>query len=416
MKKIVSYITFFVIETFSMLQSCQSGIEDSLSLDNYPIVAERIPLDNGTDSLIVVDYDKFDFDHPIDFPLSEYCDYEIVKLEGGSKSIMVGAGDVFAQGNYLVWYDFITQRILVFDRKGKYISTINGKDGPGNFEMLCQSVYIDEENEIVYANLIRRTKVYDLKTGEFKRSIDQGQTYYLTSIPYKDKLLYLQTPVELLRFEKAIWIADKEGKVEQYFPASYFWKMDIVDSTIGDNFWTDAKPVVLDIEKDYFIYSLFHNLTVQDSTYHYYPATNKLIPSATQVNYKKKSDSDYYVQEETPSYYSAIYIERSAKPLPPYGTYKYIVGKRVIVDKKTLKGSAINLCVDQLGMINIGQDYWTTLHGDFCLNLSPDILLQRIEERLNKGGLDGDEWLKLRTLYDSIDDDDNNYVIVGKLK
>ena len=133
------------------------------------------------------------------------------------------------------------------------------------------------------------------------------------------------------------------------------------------------------------------------------------------MNYVKKNDGDYYFQEETPSYYSSAYVERG-KIIPQYGTYEYKVAHRVIVDKKTLKGSAINLCVDKLGMINIGQNYWITLNGDFCLNLPPDILMQRIEERLNKGGLDSDEWLKLRTLYDSIDDDDNNYIIVGKLK
>ena len=86
-----------------------------------------------------------------------------------------------------------------------------------------------------------------------------------------------------------------------------------------------------------------------------------------------------------------------------------------MVDKKTLKGSAIHLCLDKFGMIDITAEYAQTFSGDFALNLSPDRLQQLIEECLNKGGLDSDEWLKLRTLYDSIDDDDNNYVIVGKL-
>lgn len=411
MKNIICTLVFGGI--LQMFLSCQSDSEQSISLDDCPVVAERVPLKNGTDSLIVVDYDKFDFDHPIDFPLSEYCDYEMVKLEGGNKDIMVGAGTVFAYGNYLVWKDSMTQRILIFDKQGHYVSTIKGGDGPGNFERICHSVYIDEEKGELYANLVRSTKVYDLKTGEYKRSIDQGSTYYLMSAPYKDKLIFCSTP--LFHFEKAIWITDKEGNMEQYFPASYFRNMDIVDPIYGDSFWVDAESVLLDVGEDFYMYSLFYYLTVQDSTYHYYPATNKLIPSTTQVNYVKKNDGEYYFQEETPSYYSSAYVERG-KLIPQYGTYEYNVAHRVIVDKKTLKGSAINLCVDQLGMINIGQDYWLTLNGDFCLNLPPDILMQRIEERLNKGGLDSDEWLKLRTLYDSIDDDDNNYVIVGKLK
>ncbi len=393
---------------------CGSETGKNVTLADCPVVAERVPLKNGTDSLIVVDYDKFDFDHPIDFPLSDYCDYEIVKLEGGSKDIMVGAGRIYSHGNYLVWINNMSLRILIFDRQGHYVSTINGGEGPGNFERVCHSIYIDEEKGEIYANLVRSTKVYDLKTGEFKRSIDQGQTtYYLTSAPYKDKLIYSQTP--LSHYERAIWIEDKEGNVEQTFPASYFWNMGIVDPIYGDSFWVDAESVLLDVGEDYYMYSLFYYLTERDSTYHYYPATNKLIPSATQVNYVKKNDGDYYGQEETPSYYSAIYVERG-KINPQYGTYEYNVAHRVIVDKKTLKGSAINLCVDKLGMINIGLNYGVTFNGDFCLNLPPDVLMQRIEERLDKGGLDDKERLKLRTFYDSIDDDDNNYVIVGKLK
>ena len=403
-----------LVGTCSLIMAgCSSKTGEGVTLDDCPVVAERVPLKNGTDSLIVVDYDNFDFDHPIDFPLSEYCDYEIVQLEGSSKDIMVGAGRVYSHGNYLVWINNMSLRILIFDRQGHYVSTINGGEGPGNFEMVCNSVYIDEEKGELYANLPRSTKVYDLKTGEFKRSINQGSTYYLMSAPYKDKLIYSHTP--LYNYEQVIWIEDKEGNVEQTFPASYFWNMDIVDPIYGESFWVDAESVLLDVGEDYYMYSLFYYLTERDSTYHYYPATNKLIPSATQVNYVKKNDGDYYGQEETPSYYSAIYVERG-KIIPQYGTYEHYVAHRVIVDKKTLKGSAINLCVDKLGMINIGQDYWITSNGDFCLNLPPDILMQRIEERLNKGGLDSDEWLKLRTLYDSIDDDDNNYVIVGKLK
>ena len=67
---------------------CGSETGKNVTLDDCPVVAERVPLKNGTDSLIVVDYDKFDFDHPIDFPLSDYCDYEIVQLEGDRKSVV----------------------------------------------------------------------------------------------------------------------------------------------------------------------------------------------------------------------------------------------------------------------------------------------------------------------------------------
>ena len=122
-----------------------------------------------------------------------------------------------------------------------------------------------------------------------------------------------------------------------------------------------------------------------------------------------------YTQEETPTYYTAYFTEMNTGPLQLDGYMDHIT-KRVMVDKKTLRGSAVHLCLDKFGMIDITAEYAQTFSGDFALNLSPDRLQQLIEERLSKDGLDDNEQMKLRTLYDSIDPDDNNYVIVGKLK
>ena len=398
-----------------VMAGCGSKTGEGVTLDDCPVVAERVPFKNGTDSLIVVDYDNFDFDHPIDFPLSEFCDYELVKLENSTKEMMVGPGRFYVFGNYMAWRDPYGRRVLVFDRQGNYIRTFTDSQGPEGFEGFCSSIHIDAENDELYANLRLKTKVYNLKTGDYLRSIAHEKEMRLPlMITTQDKLLFVQAPGQQEYLKKdAIWQTDKEGNQEQSIPSSYFWDMDLVNHLYFEDFWMSSFPLIKPSGEDYLLFSLNNHYAICDTTYHYYPATNRLIPATTMKN-PYIENGGVYTQEETPTYFTAYFTELNSGPLQLDG-YRDRITKRVMVDKKTLKGSAIHLCLDKFGMIDITAEYAQTFSGDFALNLSPDRLQQLIEECLNKGGLDSDEWLKLRTLYDSIDDDDNNYVIVGKL-
>ena len=232
-------------------------------------------------------------------------------------------------------------------------------------------------------------------------------------ITMHDKLIFMQAPGEMDYIHEAIWLTDMEGKVEHTIPASYFRKMDLVNP-LYQYFWMSAYTVIRPSEEDFLFYSLSNSRAVCDTTYHYYPAINRLVPAVMMKNPKIENGGNYG-QEETPSFYTAFFTERETGPIKLDG-YMDRITKRVMVDKHTLRGSAIHLCVDKLGMIDITAEYALTFSGEFALNLPPDRLQQLIEERLNNGNLENDDLLKLRTLYDSIDDDDNNYVIVGKLK
>ena len=409
-------LALFVGACSLIMAGCGSKTGEGITLDDCPVVAERVPLKNGTDSLIVVDYNKFDFDHPIDFPLSEFCDYELVKLENSSKEMMVGPGRFYVFGNYMAWRDPYGRRVLVFDRQGNYIRTFNDSGGPEGFEGFCSSIYIDEENDQMYAILLRKTKVYNIKTGDYLRSIDHEKELRLPLMTAMlDKLLYVQAPGQMEYLNKdAIWQTDKEGNQVKSIPSSYFWDMNLVDHQYIEDFWMSSFPLIKPSGEDYLLFSLNNRYAICDTTYHYYPSTNRLVPATTMKN-PYTENGGLYTQEETPTYYTAYFTEMNTGPLQLDG-YIDRITKRVMVDKKTLKGSAVHLCLDKFGMIDITAEYAQTFSGDFALNLSPDRLQQLIEERLSKDGLDDNEQMKLRTLYDSIDPDDNNYVIVGKLK
>ena len=268
----------------------------------------------------------------------------------------------------------------------------------------------------MYAILLRKTKVYNIKTGDYLRSIDHEKELRLPLMTaMQDKLLYVQAPGEMEYLKKdAIWQTDMEGNQVQSIPSSFFWNMDLVNHQYFEDFWMSSFPLIKPSGEDYFLFSLNNRYAICDTTYHYYPATNRLVPATTMKN-PYTENGGLYTQEETPTYYTAYFTEMNTGPLQLDGYMDHIT-KRVMVDKKTLRGSAVHLCLDKFGMIDITAEYAQTFSGDFALNLSPDRLQQLIEERLSKDGLDDNEQMKLRTLYDSIDPDDNNYVIVGKLK
>lgn len=53
-------------------------------------------------------------------------------------------------------------------------------------------------------------------------------------------------------------------------------------------------------------------------------------------------------------------------------------------------------------------------NGYFTLNIEPAVLMERLEKGLQT--LDTDKRKKMEALMKSIDEDDNNYIFIGKLK
>ena len=55
-------------------------------------------------------------------------------------------------------------------------------------------------------------------------------------------------------------------------------------------------------------------------------------------------------------------------------------------------------------------------NGYYTQNIEPTVLIERIEKALANTTIDADKRKKLEDLLASIDEDDNNYIFIGKLK
>lgn len=89
--------------------------------------------------------------------------------------------------------------------------------------------------------------------------------------------------------------------------------------------------------------------------------------------------------------------------------------KRFIVDKNTLKGSFYKLYNDFLGDIPL--DWASFSNGYYVWNVEPGALFDALEKQLEENKeMSKKDRKRLTDLMNSIDENDNNYVIYAKLK
>ena len=55
-------------------------------------------------------------------------------------------------------------------------------------------------------------------------------------------------------------------------------------------------------------------------------------------------------------------------------------------------------------------------NGYYTLNIEPAVLMERLEKGLANDAMDVKKRKQMETLLASIDEDDNNYIFIGKLK
>ena len=87
-----------------------------------------------------------------------------------------------------------------------------------------------------------------------------------------------------------------------------------------------------------------------------------------------------------------------------------------IVDKKTGKGSFFKLYNDYFGNLEIDYPSYAFSNGYYIRNIEPGNLMTDIENALKNQDITSEMRKKLTDLQNTIDDNDNNYVMIAKLK
>ena len=405
MNKTMTFLGSLLIATIAT--SCGTGSKDLAEntndpLANSPIVGQYVQV--GTDKVMACDQ-KLLAD-TVRIPLSFFTEeMELVKLDNRDEAL-VGQTGVTVSDNYILVYGSRQNPFKLFDRKGKFLTNIGAiGQGPGEYQMVYDAK-LDEANNRIYILPWNASQllVYDLQGNvldpiplclrcpKAKFNVDlSGGKVSVVLLPFKG-------------YPAVAWTQDLEGKrIDFIEPGHLEAPQDFSNEvTAGFNI-----PGVFDVN------ILCIMPTRVDSLYRYASDKNRLIPTFT-LNFANTDKIPWHGYGEYPHQFVGNFSEPPVEVSP--GSWTNGQTFHYIVDKETGKGSFFTLYNDYFGNLEIGYPSSAFFNGYYIRNIEPGNLMTDIENALKNQDITAEMRKKLTDLQASIDENDNNYVMIAQLK
>ena len=331
----------------------------------------------------------------IDLKLSDFMDQcEMVKLETTAHSVLGRIHYVSVSDNYIAVFTYDRPHIPVklFHRDGKFVCDVGliGK-GPGEYTSLY-GIQIDEPANRIYLTPFANAQqilVYDLKGNPmpeirlvYKQTkcrvfIEDGIVTVL-SMPFNDQIpvAYQQTT---------------SGKLIKELPRmKHLIQRPDFSHEISSDHNTNA----------YDLFILPWGADQPDTLYHYNIKKNILEPKFVISDGDAKVGSWY--REYKKFYFSYLWGE------------KYN-GKKILVDKESLKADYFNLVNDFYGGIGLNE-FFMSQHGMFTASMSADELMNKLDKVLQSKNLSSDQKVKITAARKTLDINDNPILFIGEMK
>ncbi|HJA87002.1 MAG TPA: 6-bladed beta-propeller [Candidatus Bacteroides avicola] len=373
-----------------------------LTLDNLPVVATMEAV--GQDSVCVLHLDKLGKD-TLTIALSQYLeDFRLVRLDNRDEALTRGGG--VCLGNYFITGGGSREACRLFDKDGRFLFRVgNNGQGPGEYWAVYDK-QIDEQNRRIYLMPWNATSllVYDLDTGAYLSSIPLPTMVpkgVFTVDAAKQTVIVGMLPFNDIEGARVVWQQDFEGNVLQGIDATPYAVVPDFSNEVSN----------MDNMEGTFDFYLFTWVTQADTLYHYIAEENRLKPVFT---LNMPGDPIQHSYTELPDcYLMDVTLEWAQNQ---YGTY---VSKRaiILVDKRTGRGGFVQFVNDKVGNLPVDNAAFLFNNGYFMQSIEPGELALRIDEALSSpGGLTLKQQDELKSLRASINEDDNTYLFVGKLK
>jgi len=339
----------------------------------------------------------------IDLPLSELIkNCEVIQLETNDSSLFKSIYHASVSENYVAIHSRGRMPIKLFDRKGKFIRNI-GKigRGPGEFTSLYD-IQLDEPANKVYLTPFANSKqiiVYDLS----RERLDPIPLVYkqtkCKAYVDKDIVTVLSMPFKIPD-TKPIPIAYQQtidGKLIQEYEAPDHLLVNFKNEE-GQNVGYNSELSSSGNAGAYDRFVLAFGSKTLDTLYHY--DENKLVPK-----YVASFDGEkhgYWSYELKRHYYSIVFGKK----------YK---GKKVLVDKKTLKSDYFNIVNDYYGGYRVNK-FFMSNNGMFISSILPIDLIRELKDVLVNGDLKAKERVRIENLMNSLDENGNEVMFIGEMK
>lgn len=402
--KLTSFLLATLIGT-----SCATGSSSSQSgdaLESCPIVGKYVQVGESK----VFSADQKLLTDTVRLPLSFFTEeIEIVKLDNRDEAL-VGASGLTISDNYiLVHSGYPPKAFKLFDRKGTYIADVGAVgEGPGEYKTV-NDAQIDEQNQRIYLMPWQSDKllVYDLK-GKILEQIPLGihcpkagfKVDPATGVITIAALPWSHMPVFL-------WTQDKTGKHIQELAPGHLGVTPNFNTEIFHN--SNTQGVF-----DFSLYCM--DPARVDSLYHYNDQSNLLEPVFT-FQHTTTDPVPWHGYGEWPNHFvgnfsgpPVIQQHERGTSMTPGETFHYII------DKKTGKGAYLKMYNDYFGNLEIGYPSYSFSKGYFMRSIEPGNLQNDIENALKNQDISDAMRKKLTDLQSSINENDNNYVMIAKLK
>ena len=344
--------------------------------------------------------------------------YEIIKLENRDEALVkTYPFGIFVTDNYILLNPDAISPIKLFTRKGQYVADIGGiGQGPGEYKTI-HFCMIDEKQKRIYLGPGRANKIltYDLKGNylsdeaiHFKEIVhkpciwmDHDKKHVtVVGLPFSEN--------ENSNFEisnNVCWVQNREGDIVHRIPVNHY-------GLIGDY----SNGLVACRNEDAISFSIFEGPMLRtrlDTLYHYDAVRNIITPCFTIDYVVSENQSACTVLYETSrSYWAQVTLypnnlssSVSSVRLPAFN---------VCVSKKDGNVRRIDRFTDSL--LGLSYPYLVMQNGYVCISYEPLELMDALDKVLTQTDLEPDVRKRATDLRNSLHENDNDILIIGKLK
>lgn len=287
--------------------------------------------------------------------------------------------------------------IKLFDKSGRYLGNVgNIGQGPGEYNHIYD-ILLDEKGQSIYVTPIVSDNVlhYDL-TGKyidklrFGEKINKGRIF-LSPDASTLSLVHLCFRDAGDKFTGANVQLQNPDSVQYVYVeeiASNMKNQEGIRVGFNDEIWSYRNSAD-------FPFMMTHT----DTLYHYNSQTNKIQAAFTMSMDPDKKGDSFFIFNEWPHHYFVTIVGEG--------------GRNILVSKERPVGYEVEFVNDFMGNLEF---YPQTQDGYFFQNWEPAELREALEEALASGNCPDDQKEKLKAFMQTLHDNDNNLLFLGKLK
>lgn len=393
-KQLIYLTSFYLIHL--LLVSCNKN--NSANLNHLNVVAVKSLIHNS--ELISCDLTKLK--DTVDLPLSLFIeDLQLIKLDNRDEAL-VGNSNTIVTDKHILVRNRQQNPYKLFNREGEFITTI-GAYGQGPNEYLnVYDEWLDEKSGQIFILPWQSDKLlrFDLQGNpleaiNLRYRVPKGKIHVDSE---KSTVSVFMLP--FAGMPVVAWTQGFDGDMIDSIPAAHH--------TIAPDYSNEVLATKNTEGFDIFLFTF--NEQRPDTLYHYDTTNNILLPKFT-LDFNNKPWKIHWYEELPKHFVGNVTIEK--KLTDNLSITEYPV--KYIVDRETLKGGFYKLYNDFLGGIPMT---WASFqNGHYVWNVDPGELSETISNQLdNSTTMTDKDRKKLTQLLSSIDENDNNYVLVGNLK